>query len=271
MKAEVLDINGERVKEIDLPEFFSEKIREDIIYKVLEAKKIRQPYAPFYLAGNQASASGKIRHGRRKWKTAYGHGISRVPRKIMWRRGTQFYWIGATISGARKGRQAHPPKVLSMLNRNKVNKKEMKLALKTALSATASKERLEKKYSTLKKFEKKLPIIVESKITSLKTKEFFGSLRKILDNAYVIAIQKKTVRAGKGKRRGRKYKMNAGLLLIVGKAEKIKVKGIEVANANNVGVNDLARGGLGRLVIYTENAIKELEKRIEGKSKGDKK
>jgi len=32
-----------------------------------------------------------------------------------------------------------------------------------------------------------------------------------------IDLQKKSVRAGKGKLRGRKYKSNAGLLLVVGK------------------------------------------------------
>ena len=50
----------------------------------------------------------------------------------------------------------------------------------------------------------KLPIIVESKITGLKTKEVLSSLKKILGNLYSVALQKKKVRSGKGKSRGRK-------------------------------------------------------------------
>jgi len=38
------------------------------------------------------SASGKIRHKRHSWKVSYGHGMSRIPRKIFWRRGTNFSW-----------------------------------------------------------------------------------------------------------------------------------------------------------------------------------
>ena len=33
----------------------------------------------------------------------------------------------------------------------------------------------------------------------------------------------------------------------------------DVKKVKSLGVNDLAQGGLGRLVVYTEGAIKELE------------
>jgi len=116
MKARILDTNGKKTKEITLPSFFSHKIRYDLIAKILEAKKTRQPYSPSPVAGNQHSASGKIRHRRHVWKTHYGKGISRIPRKIMTRRGSQFNWVGATIPSTRGGRRAHPPKILSAIN-----------------------------------------------------------------------------------------------------------------------------------------------------------
>lgn len=263
MKTNILDINGKKTKEIALPKFFSEKIREDLIYKVLETKKTKQPYAPSPMAGKQVSASGKIRHRRHVWKTHYGHGISRIPRKIISARGTRFNWIGAFIPSTRGGRRAHPPKVISMINTKKINKKELKIAFISALSATANKKEIEKKYARLQGKEiENLPIIVESKIATLKTKELISSLKKILGNLFELALQKKSVRAGKGKLRGRKYKKNAGILIVVGKKENLKVKGIEVQKANLLGVNDLAKGGQGRLVIYTEQAISELEKRL---------
>src|SRR3989344_3311774 len=149
-KISVLSVEGKQIKEISMPKFFSEKIREDIVQKCLEARKSKQPYAPFYLAGLQASASGQLKHARRKWKTAYGKGISRIPRKIMWRRGTQFLWIGATISGTRGGRKAHPPKIKSMLNKRKINKKELKIAFLSSLSATADADFIRKRYSSIR-------------------------------------------------------------------------------------------------------------------------
>ena len=129
MKAKVLDKDGKEIKEIELPSCFASSIRQDITQKVYEAEKKWQPYAPFFMAGKQHSASGKIRHARRLWKTAYGHGISRVPRKILWRRGNQFYWIGAEIASTRGGRRAHPPRVEHFLKELKINKKEKQIAI----------------------------------------------------------------------------------------------------------------------------------------------
>ena len=61
-----------------------------------------------------------------------------------------------------------------------------------------------------------------------------------------------------GKMRGRKYKSNAGVLVVVGKKEKIKTNAFETKNVGELSVVDLAKGGAGRLTIYTENAINEL-------------
>ena len=178
----------------------------------------------------------------------------------MSRRGTQFNWIGAEVPNTRGGRRAHPPKTISRINTLKINKKEMKIALASAISATANKKEVIKKYSRLENKEiKELPLIVESKITTSKTKELISNLKKILgDELFELALQKKSIRSGKGKRRGRKYKENAGLLLVIGKEEKIKANPIDVVNTKSLGVNDLARGGAGRLTLYTEQAIKEI-------------
>jgi len=264
MKIQILSIDGEKKSETNTA-LFDTKIREDIIQKVVEAEKTKQPYAPFYLAGKQASASGNIRHGRRKWKTAYGKGISRVPRKLFWRRGTQFHWQAATIASARGGRRAHPPKILSMLNEKKINKKERKFAFFSALALVASVDKLKKKYKTLtnKELKLKLPIVVESKILELKTKDFFKSLKNILQDLALIeiAIQKRAVRAGKGKMRGRKYKKTAGLLFVVGNKENKKIQGIELKKVAQLSISDLASNG-ARLTIFTEEAIKDIENKL---------
>ena len=264
MKIQILDTEGKKTKEMTT-ELFEEPIRHDLIQKVAECEKRKQPHAPFWLAGKQASASGNIKHGRRKWKTAYGKGISRVPRKIFWRRGTQFYWQAATISGARGGRRAHPPKILSMLKERKINKKEGRKAFLSALTLAASAEEIKKKYKTLegRKIEIKLPIVVEDGIFELKTKEFFGKLKIILNELFDVALQKKAVRAGKGKMRGRRYKKSAGMLFVVGNRENNKIQGIGVKKASQLRVSDMASNG-ARLVMFTENAVAELEDKFFG-------
>ena len=262
MKSEILNVEGKKIKEIELPEFFSVPVRKDIISKVLEAKKTMQPYSPSLVAGKQHAASGKIVHRRHVWRSGYGRGMSRIPRKIMTRRGSQFNWVGAEVSSTRGGRRAHPPKVVSMQNTLKINKKEVKKALMSALSATADKKQISLRYERIEEKdlkEREFPIIVESGLISLKTKDLLGSVKKILgEKIFIVSLRKKDVRSGKGKHRGRKYKSNAGILIVTGKNEKMKAKAFHTKNTENLGISDLAGGGPGRLVIYTENAIREL-------------
>ena len=270
-KSGILSIEGKKIKEVELPEFFSHPVREDIISKVLEAKKTMQPYSPSLVAGKQHAASGKIVHRRHVWRSGYGRGMSRIPRKIISRRGSQFNWIGAEVSSTRGGRRAHPPKVISMLNKQKINKKEVKKALMSALSATADIKQISLRYRRIEEKdlkEREFPIIVESKFISLKTKEFLESMKKILgEKIFPVSLRKREVRSGKGKSRGRKYKSNAGILIVIGKNEKMKAKDFPIRNAENLGISDLAAGGPGRLVIYTEQAIKDLQNKFGEKLK----
>jgi len=262
MEAKILDIQGKEKGSIELPSCFSQPVREDIVIKILEAKKSRQPYAPSPVTGKQHSAKGKIVHRRHVWKSGYGRGRSRVPKKIFSRKGSQFNWETAEVPFARGGMRAHPPKIWGIINTSKLNKKELKLAFASALSATADEKQVVKKYKSISKI-KDLPFIVEGKITSLKTKEILAGLKKILgEGLFNVAVKKKAVRAGKGKLRGRKYKRNAGMILVVGDKENLKTGMFDVQKVKSLGVNDLAQGGLGRLTIYTENAIKELGKKL---------
>jgi large subunit ribosomal protein L4e len=267
MKTDVLDTNGKKTKMIELPASFSKNVREDLIQRIFEMKKIRQPYSPSPVAGKQHSASGTISHRRHVWGSGYGRGMSRIPRKTMSRRGSQFNWIGAEISSAVGGRRAHPPKIASMMKILKINKKELKVAFESALSATANEKILSRRYERLRgeKIEN-VPFVVESKIISLKTKDFLSSLKKILgEKLFEIAIKIKEIRSGRGKRRGRKYKSNAGALIVLGKGEKMRTQVLDCKNVGNLSVVDLAKGGAGRLTIYTEKAINDLKERVGGR------
>ncbi len=255
MKAQLYSQSGEKKSEIELPEIFSGKIREDLAAKYFEVEKysLRQPYANYEEAGKRHSASGTISHLRHSWKGHYGKGISRVPRKTMWRRGTQFYWVGAEISGSRGGRIAHPPQ--GIYSQRKINKKESKIAFASAFAATASKLFVLKRYSSLNENEiPSVPLVIES--APVKTKDFLSALEKIFGKAYSLVVRNKEVRPGKGKKRGRKYKSNAGLLLVTASDEKVKCKNIEVKAAREINIADLYP--LGRLTLYTKRALEEL-------------
>lgn len=260
MKTQVIAKTGSS-GEIGLPNFFSVRIREDIAQKFYEIMKKQQPYAPFFMAGKQSSASGRVRHSRRLWRNSYGKGISRVPRKIFWRRGDHFYWVGAEISGTRGGRESHPPRVEHFQKKLRMNKKESEIALQSALAATGRIDFVKKRYLRLGESKLELPIVI--KLEQMKTSEFFEFMKKILGDAFSVALQTRKERAGKGKRRNRRYKKNAGLLLVIGEKESLKISGIEVRKVSELEMSDIYP--LGRLTIYSEEAVKEL-----GKVRGEK-
>jgi large subunit ribosomal protein L4e len=258
MKATLYNFEGKKKSEIELPKLFSFKVREDVVAKLHEAEKsyLAQSYSPDPKAGKKHSASGTISHKRHDWKGHYGRGISRVPRKTMWRRGTNFYWIGAEISSTRGGRRAHPPKLGRRLR--KINKKEIKLAFNSAIAATSQEQFLIKRYSSLSNLKIKLPLIIESNLDKIKSKDLNKLIKIILNDLYKLATKTKSIRPGKGKLRGRKYKSNAGLLIVKSKDESFKSSSFDIKNPEELLISDLYP--LGRLTLFTEKALKELER-----------
>lgn len=224
MKAQILTINGEKKGEIELPKFFEEPVRKDMIKRAYEAElaSARQPYGNDPMAGKKTSSSGKLHRARHQWKGTYGYGISRVPRKIMTKRGNRFFWVGAFASGTRGGIEAHPPKAWKVW-KIKINKKEKSMALRSLLANSMSKE-MESKYKL------KLPIIVEDKIADIKK---LKELKKIIE------------------------KLCPGKCILVGK----EIKGIDSVDSSNLSLLKLAPSGKpDKLIIFTETAIKNLEK-----------
>ncbi len=110
MKIPILNISKEEIGKQEMPVQFEEEIRLDLIKRAVIAIKNneRQAYGADPMAGKRASA--KLSRRRHVYKTSYGIGISRVPRKIMSSRGTRMNWVGAFAPGTVGGRKAHPPK-----------------------------------------------------------------------------------------------------------------------------------------------------------------
>jgi len=253
MKATLYDSSGKKKSDIEIPALFSTPIREDLVVKSFESEKHMDlsPYASYEEAGKRHSASGTISHKRHEWKGHYGKGIARLPRKTMWRRGTQFYWVGAEVANTRGGRRAHPPKGAHAFR--KINRKERMHALNIGFASTFNKELVKKRYSTLDSH------ITASVIESLpsKTKDVVSTFKSIFGNAISLVMKNKVVRPGKGKARGRKYKSNSGVLIVTADSENNKYSGFDVKSVKQVRVSDLYP--LGRLTLYTKKAIEQME------------
>ena len=260
---QVYNLEGNKIREINLPSQFNEPYHPNLIKRAvitLQSNK-RQRYGAFERAGKDYSS--KLSKRRRDYRGSYGKGISRVPRKIIWRRGTQFGLVGATAPGTVGGRKAHPPKAEKSFSK-KINIKERRKAIRSALSATINKEIVQKRNHILPKL---FPLIIESQLESIKkTKEIKSILEKLDLKKELERCLTKKVRAGKGKSRNRKYKKKIGPLIVVSNKCDLQksaknIPGLNVVEIKNLNIELLAPGTqAGRLTIFTDKAIERLEK-----------
>jgi len=168
-KVPVRDLQGNVVGEIDLPSVFQTEIREDLIKRAVLAEQSwnRQPYGTDKLAGKRTSAHY---HGRRRSRYAMiCREMARIPR--IHGRGAEYtplYMEARVVPQARKGRRAHPPKVEKKWAQ-KINKKEYKLALKSAIAACACSELVKQRGH---RYDGVVPIVVVDDFENLsKTKD----------------------------------------------------------------------------------------------------
>jgi len=265
MKVNVYDKEGKAVSKIDLPKVFSEPLREDLILRAVLASQSnrRQPHSTSIAAGMRSSAHY---HGSRRgvrW-TMMGREMARmsrlhgkIPGYLMYR--------ARKVPQAVKGRPAHPPKV-ETLWAQKINKKERKKAIRSAIAATADKKLVEKRGHRISSV-KELPIVVDDSIEKLKkTSEVKKVLEALGLKDELDRISQKKVRKGKIKKRGRKYKTKIGPLIVVSKDEGVgkavrSMRGANVSRVENLSAEFLAPGAMaGRLAIFTKGAIEKLGK-----------
>ncbi len=260
----VLSIKGEKSGTITLPDQFSEDYRPEIIKRAFKAQNSNklQPYGASPLAGKLYTVY--LRKRRRKYRSAYGKGRSRGPKKVLWRRGSQFSFVGAFAPFTVGGRRAHPPKAEKALT-EKVNQKERRLAIRSALSATISKDIVSKKHDI--SGVKNLPIILDNDFEkSKKTKDIVSILNTLGLEKELQRVKEKKVRAGKGKMRGRKYRTKVGPLIVVAgkcalQSAAKNIPGIDIVQAKNLNIGLLAPGShAGRLTLYTKSAVELIGK-----------
>jgi large subunit ribosomal protein L4e len=120
-----------------------------------------------------------------------------------------------------------------------------------------------------------IPLIVTDDYEKLsKTKEVEEALIRlgVLSDLYRVKESRK-VRAGKGKRRGRKMKQAVGPLIVVAEKGRLteaakNILGVDVVAVDSLNAEILAPGAHpGRLTIWTNSAVQKLDKLCGGGEK----
>jgi len=265
MKLTILTPKNTTKGTLQLPPQFQEPVREDLIKRAVLAIQShkRQPYGADPEAGKRASAYVSKR--RHNYKSTYGIGQSRTPRKVMSFRGTRFNWEGAFAPQTVGGRRAHPPKAEKQWA-HKINTKERHKAIRSAMAATLNKELVTARgHNTPEHY----PFIADASIEQLsKTKEVKEALITLGFKEDLERAAERKIRAGKGKMRGRRYKTKKSVLIVTGDkcpllkaASNIPGVDIDIVTITDINAELLAPGAVpGRLTLYTEKAIERLAK-----------
>lgn len=253
MKINVFTLDGKSRAKIELPSVFGERVRDDIIKRaVLASQSSRyQPKGVDWYAGKRTSAES----------FGVGQGLARMPRV----KGSRHpeAGSGAIVPGTVGGRSAHPPVTAKKIVK-RINKKERKKALASAIAATAVKELVDVRGHMTAEIPQ-IPLVVSDELESIsaasKIREVFMKLGLWSD---IMRAKERKIRSGRGKMRGRKYKTRKSLLIVVGEDRGISrgagnYPGVDVVEAVSLGVEDLAPGSQpGRLAVYTESAVQKL-------------
>ena len=257
VSAKVFDLKGKRVSKVNLPQIFKTPTRPDVIKRAVVAIQSHrfQPQGRDIFAGKRTTAESR----------GVGLGISRVPRV----KGRSMR--GAFAVGTVKGRAAHPPVVEKKI-RKKIPRKEMRLALRSAVAATASKEIVASRGHMVDDVPD-FPLVVVDEIQGLKkTKEVEETFIHLGVWPDIFRVKEsRKVRAGKGKMRGRKMKQAVGPLLVIAKNEGVaeaasNFPGVDIVSVDNLNVELLAPGThFGRLTLWTTSAFEKVDKLFGGK------
>jgi large subunit ribosomal protein L4e len=248
--AKIFSLEGKTIGKIELPLVFGTPLRPDVIKRAVLAIQSRrfQPQGRDPMAGKRTTAESR----------GTGSGNARIPR-IKGGSGR-----AAFAPGTVKGRAGHPPTSEKTIVK-RIPKKEKRLALLSAIAATASRELVVSRGHSIEDVPE-VPLIVTDDLEELKkTKEVEETLIRlgVLSDIYRVK-ESRNVRAGKGKRRGRRMKQAVGPLLVVAENKGIieaakNIPGVDVVDVNSLNAELLAPGTRpGRFTIWTNSAIGRL-------------
>ncbi len=259
-------------KAVELPSCFSSDIRVDIIRDAVHASRAnrRQAYGHRRHVGRRRPQPG-MKHSVEWW--GKGRGVARIMRKS----GES---TGAENPHTRGGRRAHGPLVEKDWSQ-KVNSKVRRQARDSSIAATADSELVSQRGHRFND-NVSFPIIIGDYIEerdgdkesySVEEIPLASSTRKFIAMMEGLGLgadlnrakSGRSIRAGKGKMRGRRRRTPKSILLVVSQMDGLakaarNVPGVDVVAAKDLSAEDLAPGGdAGRLTVWTKAAIEALE------------
>jgi len=247
----IFGLDGKAVGKLKVPKVFKTPLRPDVIKRAVVTIQSRrfQPQGRDPLAGKRRSVES----------LGAGHGLSRFPR--LRAGGQRAVYVVGTVGG----RIANPP-VAEKKTAKGIPRKEMRLALRSALAATASKETVASR-GHIAEDVRDFPLVVVDDIQDLKkTSEVEEAFIKLGVWPDIFRVRESfKERAGKGKRRGRRIKHAVGPLLVVAENKGVaqaarNLPGVDVSTVSNLNAELLAPGTHpGRLTIWTKSAFEKAD------------
>jgi len=253
------DMEGKSIGRVELPKFFETPVRPDLIRRAVVALRSHmfQPQGRDPMAGKRNTAQS----------IGVGHAMSRIPRI----KGDRYPKANqaAFAPGTVKGRLVFPPVPTKRIHK-KINRKELKLAMLSALAATSSSELIKARGHRITE-DREFPLVISDDIEHLtKSSEAEDLLKKMRIWDDLLRASNRKHRAGRGSVRGRPMKHPVSALVVVekrGAAETAfrNFTGVDVVDAASLNVDDLAPGTHpGRLTIWSESAIRAIGNRLGG-------
>ncbi len=248
----VIGMDGKPGDSVELPSVFSTPLRPDIVQRawwIIHSHGL-QPYGRDPMAGERTSAE--------TGNPPTGRGVSRIPR--VKGAGNIRAGQGGGVASTVKGRLPHPPKSEKVIYR-KINVKERKLALNTAIAFTGDSSAVS--WRGHKVGKAKFPIVVSDELEALeKTSAVEGFLTDLgLSEELKRIYGGVKRRSGTPRMRGRTTRKKLGPLIVVSNDRGVgraasSIPGVEVVNVGSLSVLPLAPGGVaGRLTIWTSSAL----------------
>ena len=248
MNTTVYDLDGGDAGSVELPGVFETPFRPDLIGRAVTVAQAnrKQAYGADEFAGMRTPAES----------FGSGRGLAHVPRSEN---------VARRVPHAVSGRRAHPPKAEKDQTKD-LNDKERRLAVRSAIAATTDVALVADRGHAFDE-DLELPLVVSDEFESLeKTQEALGVLEALgVDADIERADDGRSVRSGRGKSRGRKYRQPKSLLVVTSEEPSRAARnlaGVDVATAREVNAEDLAPGATpGRLTVFTESAVEEVGER----------
>lgn len=251
----VYDESGKAASQVATPSVFKAPIRHDLVNFVHTnlRKNARQAQGVKKIAGEQTSAES--------WGT--GRAVARIPRV----RGGGTHRSGQAAFGnmCRGGRMFAPLKTWRKWQK-RCNIQQRRFAMTAAIAATGVPALVMAKGHMVDNVPE-IPLVVSNNVENYnKTKQAVSLLKSVGawdDIKRVYATRR--MRAGRGKSRNRKHVQKLGPCIVYSHDNGIvksfrNIPGVQLVPVESLNILRLAPGGhVGRFLIFTEDAFKELD------------